>query len=191
MMYFQKLARRATTRAIAMSSLAQLPAVTCAYAANEKIAIFTANGKTLAPMRDLIRDECGVDPGEKRYIIVGCQDVPGFEAVAAGEKVDTAKVTPGMVLKARQVLQQHPELRAFCFECTELPPYSDAVRQATGLPVYDSITACDFFMCGFQDNKRFGLNDWQKDWDGQQADYKFGANLTAEERSRLVNKPGA
>ena len=33
----------------------------CAFAQDEKIAIFTANGKTLAPMRDLIRDECGVD----------------------------------------------------------------------------------------------------------------------------------
>lgn len=44
-----------------MSSLAQLPAVTCAYNKNEQIIIMTANSKTLEPMRDLIRDECGVD----------------------------------------------------------------------------------------------------------------------------------
>merc|ERR1719454_2383974 len=99
MMRLQGLARQHTTKAVFMSSLAQLPAVTCSFSRAEKIAIFTANGKTLTPMRDLIKDECGVDPEEKRFVIVGCEDVPGFEAVAAGDKVDVEKVTPGMVKK--------------------------------------------------------------------------------------------
>lgn len=55
MMYFQILARRCSKRCICMSALAQLPAVTCAYAHNEKIAIFTANGQSLEPMHDLIK----------------------------------------------------------------------------------------------------------------------------------------
>ena len=76
-------------------------------------------------MRELIKDECGVDPEEasplplfslphappltasflsplssppllltssssllqERFIVVGCEDIPGFEAVALGEKV--------------------------------------------------------------------------------------------------------
>merc|ERR1719263_1232356 len=97
MMYFQALARQHTTKPVFMSSLAQLPAVTCGYARTELIAIFTANGKSLTPMRSLIKDECGVDPEEKRFIMVGCEDVPGFEAVAKGEKVDVQLVTPGMV----------------------------------------------------------------------------------------------
>merc|ERR1719247_3132629 len=94
MMYFQQLARRNTTILVFMSSLAQLPAVTCAYNKHELICIMTANSETLKPMRNLIKDECGVDPDERRYVIVGCQDVPGFEAVAAGQKVDVPKVTP-------------------------------------------------------------------------------------------------
>merc|ERR1712048_1088436 len=119
MMYFQALARQHTKKPVFMSSLAQLPAITCSFAKNELIAIFTANGKSLEPMRDLIRDECGVELGEHRYIIVGCEDVPGFEAVAAGDKVDTKAVTPGMVAKAKQVIQRYPQIRAFLFECTE------------------------------------------------------------------------
>jgi hypothetical protein len=190
MMYLQKLARQNTKKPVFMSSLAQLPAVTCAYNVDELIAVLTANGKTLHPMRDLIKDECGVDPDEKRYIFVGCEDVPGFEAVALGEKVDVQKVTPGIVAKAKNVLKQHPRIRAFLFECTELPPYSDAVRAATGLPVYDSITACDYFISGYLDNARFGINNWQEQWDGVQADYAFGANLGAEDREKLVNAPG-
>ena len=188
MMFFQELARRHTKKPVFMSALCCLPAVTCGYATNEKIAIFTANGETLAPMRDLIRDECGVDTQGERFVIVGCQDVPHFEAVAEGKKVDVEKVTPGMVEKAKAVLKTNPDVRAILMECTELPPYSDAVRAAMGLPVYDAITACDFFMMGVQDNKRFGLQDWVDDWDGKQDKYKFGQELTEEERSVTVNK---
>ena len=61
MMWFQTLARTITHKPVFMSALAQLPAVTCAYAAHEEIIIMTANGEPLKPMNDLIRDECGID----------------------------------------------------------------------------------------------------------------------------------
>jgi hypothetical protein len=189
MMYFQKLARLHTHKPVFMSALAQLPAVTCAFNKDELIAVLTANGKSLHPMRSLIKDECAVDPDEERFIFVGCEDVPGFEAVALGEKVDVKEVTPGIVAKAKAVLAQHPRIRAFLFECTELPPYSDAVRAATGLPVYDAITCCDLFISGNKDNHRFGVNNWMEQWDGKQEDYVFGANLGTEDQKMLVNKP--
>jgi len=130
----------------------------------------------LKPMRNLIKDECGVDPDERRYVIIGCQDVPGFEAVAEGGKVNVEKVTPGMVELANHTLKQYPKIRAICLECTELPPYADALRAATRLPVYDAITCCDFFISGVKDNERFGIQGWQKKWDGVQDDYTYGAN---------------
>ena len=96
---------------------------------------------------------------------MGCEDVPGFEAVAVGGKVDTAKVEPGVVAKAQAALKANPKARAILMECTELPPYSDAVRHATGLPVFDAISNCQFFMSGALDNKLFGKQNWQEDWD--------------------------
>ena len=36
------------------------------------------------------------------------------------------------------------------------------VRAATGLPVFDAITAADFFMSAVQDNVRFGKQGWQE-----------------------------
>ena len=149
MMWAQAMARQSTHIPVFMSALCQLPAVTCAFAHNEKIIIMTANSKTLEPMHGLIKDECGVEIHEDRYKIYGGEDIPGFEAVALGEKVDTAKVEPGMVAMCQKALKENPDARGFLFECTELPPYSDAVRHATGLPVYDAITGCDFFMNGF------------------------------------------
>ena len=127
---------------------------------------------------------------KKRFHIIGCEDIDGFEAVALGEKVDTVKVEPGMVKLAKECLVRFPLARAFLFECTELPPYSDAVRQACGLPVFDAITNCDFFMMSFRDNDRFGMNDWQKVWDGVQDHYAFGSELTLEQKAKLVNKVG-
>ena len=98
-------------------------------------------------MRNLIKDECGVDPEETRYNIVGCEDVPYFsQAVANGVKVNVEEATPWIVRKAVHALLKYPKSRAFLLECTELRPYSDAVRFHTGLPVYDSITACHFFI---------------------------------------------
>ena len=88
-----------------MSALCQLPAVTSAYHKEEQIAILTANGQTLEPMRGLIREECGVDTQNKRYHIVGAEKVPGFEAVALGEKVDTQKVEPGIVEHCQQIVK--------------------------------------------------------------------------------------
>ena len=187
MMHFQKLAREITDIPVFMSSLCQLPAVTCAYAPKEQIIILTANSNALEPLRDLIRAECGVDTFEQRYHIVGCEDIDGFEAVALGEKVDINKVEPGVVNKALEALKMYPESRAFVLECTELPPYADAIRFRTGLPVFDAISACNFFIGGFQDDVRFGLQNWQQKWDGKQEKYEFGDNLTEAEKESLIN----
>jgi len=189
MMNFQSIARQVTEIPIFMSSLCQLPAVTCGYAEKEQMIIMTADGRSLEPMRDLIRDECGVDTQDTRYNIVGCEDVPhfGYE-VTNGYKVNTKKATPGIVKKAVEALEKYPKSRAFLLECTELPPYSDAIRFHTGLPVYDSITACHFFLSGHKDNPRFGLDNWQDEWDGKQDEYEYGDNLTEKEKHQLVNK---
>merc|ERR1719162_2709332 len=62
-------------------------------------------------MRNLIKDECGVDSEDRRFIMIGCQHVPGFGAVAVGGKVNVDKVTPGMVELAKQTMIQHPKIR--------------------------------------------------------------------------------
>lgn len=188
MMYIQKHVRRHTKKPVVMSALAQLPAIICALAADELVAIFTANGKSLTPMLPLIKEECGLDLEQKRFVIVGCENVPGFEAVAVGGKVDTKAVQPGVVALAQQTIAENPGIRVILFECTELPSYSDAVRHATGLPVYDAITGCNYFLSGVQDNPLFGLQNWQKQWDKKQDEYHFGQNLSQEKQDQLVTE---
>jgi len=188
MMWIQPLVRQTTKIPVFMSSLAQLPAITCAFGKDEMIAIVTANGATLRPMKDLIRDECGVDVNDGRFIVIGAQDVPGFEAVANGDHVDYAKTEPGMVALAKKTLKDNPRVKAFLFECTELPQFSDAVRHETGVPVWDAITSCDMFMEGYQDNARFGRPEFRKDETNRKDAYTYGSNLTPEQKAKLINK---
>jgi len=185
MMWFQELARQHTKKPVLMSSLVQMPSIAAAYSKTEDIAIFTANSVTLTPMNSLIEEQCGVNPEDTRFHIVGCQDVDGFEAVAVGGKVDVPKVTPGIVALAKAELAKNPSIRAILLECTELPPYADALRAATGLPVFDAITCCNMFIEGMVDNPRFGINDWQEGWDGVQEKYELGQNLDAEDKNAL------
>lgn len=108
MFWFQELARRHTDKPVLMSSLVQLPSITIAFAHHEQVAIFTANGRTLEPMHDLIARSCGVDVRDNRYVIVGCENVPGFEAVERGEKVNVKQVQPGIIDLAKHVIADNP-----------------------------------------------------------------------------------
>ena len=126
----------------------------------QKIAIFTANGKTLEPMLGLIKERAGVDLHKDRYVIVGCEAVPGFEAVANGDPVIYEDVEPGMIDLTRKVLEGDSAITAILLECTELPQFADALRKEFKLPVYTAVTCTDHFMSGLLDNPRFGTQDW-------------------------------
>ena len=201
-MNFQALAREVTSRPVFMSAMCAMPSVMVTYAKHEQIAVITANSKSFEgdlgtlilgqPMLRLMKDECGVDLDERRFVIVGCEKVPGFEAVAKGQRVDVSKVKSHMVKLAKDVLAKQPKdkpIRAFLFESTELPPYSDAVRAATGLPVFDVLTTCNAMLAGMQNNQRFGVDEWRLSWDKKQGSKNFGSKLTPGMRKLLVNEP--
>jgi len=188
MMAFQVIARKIASAPVFMSAMVQCPSIAAAFDPRDQILILTANGKSLEPQKEILLNSCGFDVNEDRFVIVGCQDVDGFDAVARGEEVDHERVTPGIVKLASQVLKTHPNVTAVLMECTELPPYSDAVRAASGLPVFDAITGADFYINAYKDNPRFGIDDWQAEWDEQQEEYSFGMNLIDADKQKLVNK---
>jgi len=187
MMAFQPIAAQIASVPVFMSSMMQCPMVSIAFDKYDKVLILTANSKTLKPQKDALLSHCGFDVDDARFMIFGCEDVPGFDAVAKGEKVDVEVVTPGIVSMVIHILKAESTIRAILLECTELPPYADALRSATGLPVFDAITCADFFISAYKDNPRFGLNQWQNDWDEQIVEYTFGENLTAAEKARVKN----
>ena len=188
MMWFQDLARNTTHLPVFMSSLTLLPTIVSAYSKRDQVIVMTANGEKLDPMRNLIAKECGMSFSQDNIVILGAQDIPGFEAVAEGKRVNTVKVEPGIVAAAKQAIAEHPRAKAFLIECTEIPHYSNAIRHETGLPVFDVITACDFFISSRRCEARFGRQGWQLPWDGVRSEYRYGQNLTPKQKMKLVNK---
>lgn len=59
------------------------------------------------------------------------QDLPVLDQAAACTEVVEA---------ALRLVRRHPQLDAIVLECTNMPPYADAVAQATGLPVHHLMT---------------------------------------------------
>ncbi len=55
-------------------------------------------------------------------------------------QLDAAQAESEVVGAARRLVVRHPGLDSLVLECTNMPPYADAVRQATGLPVHHLMT---------------------------------------------------
>lgn len=50
------------------------------------------------------------------------------------------KVENEVISVAAAAKQEHPDLGAILLECTDLPPFADAVRKNLNLQVYDLLT---------------------------------------------------
>lgn len=75
----------------------------------------------------------GVEGGRELHRVI-MNDLPTLDLAAARADVLAA----GDALKDRE-----PNLGAVVLECTNMPPYSDALADHLGLPVYDAVTLVD------------------------------------------------
>lgn len=57
----------------------------------------------------------------------------------ADEPLDVERAEAEWVALALAVQRQHPDIAGWLFECANMPPYSQAVSRATGLPVFDTL----------------------------------------------------
>jgi Asp/Glu/hydantoin racemase len=53
------------------------------------------------------------------------------------------------------LVTRHPDVGAIVLECTNMPPYAAALRDALGLPVYDIYSMISWFHAGLRP-RRFG-----------------------------------
>lgn len=160
MMAYQKLVCEISKLPVFMSSLLQIPIIAASIEPHETIGILSANSNTLKPNMKKLMTECGVNVELDQLYVIGCQEIPGFDAVAKGEKVNSNLVNKGIEKVVKHSLVAHPNTKAFLMECTELPCYSDTVRYTTGLPVFDIITLINLFYASSTDNPNFGINGW-------------------------------
>jgi hypothetical protein len=65
-----------------------------------------------------------------------------FASVFLGGKrdMDIKACRREMVAAAEDLVRSHPAVGAIILECTNMPPFSLAIQQAVGLPVFDVVT---------------------------------------------------
>ena len=131
---FQKPISEAIDIPVFMSSLLQVPFVLQIIAPSKKIAVMTAYGSRLTAEHF---SYCGVKD-MSRIIVLGLENCSEWNAIFENEDepVDMDLVEKEIMGTALGAVKDHPEIGAFVLECTDLPPFAPAIREATGLPVF-------------------------------------------------------
>ena len=121
--YYQEALAAAVPEVVFTSSLLQVPFAQTIVGKNGKVAILTANSN------DLTEEHLARANITNRENVLMYSDPNGpfdLDAVAS-EVVDVL----------RKGLEEHPDIGAVVFECTDLPPFASRVREELGLPVFD------------------------------------------------------
>ncbi|HEY7741612.1 MAG TPA: aspartate/glutamate racemase family protein, partial [Burkholderiales bacterium] len=69
---------------------------------------------------------------------------------AEKEDMDVAAAQQDILDAGKELVTRHPDVGAIVLECTNMPPYSAALQQEFGLPVYDIYTMINWFHAGLR-----------------------------------------
>jgi hypothetical protein len=125
-----------------LSSLIQINFISTIISQDDRIGIITANSQNLGLT---LLEAVGVQRTDN-LVIRGMQDQPCFaESILNNSPtLDQGAIEQEVVAAARDMVEKEPSVKAILMECSMLPPYSAAVQEATGLPVFDYISMINY-----------------------------------------------
>ena len=132
---------------VATSALMQVPWVQAALPPGKRVGVITVSAASLTP-RHLAGAGVPVDTP-----IVGTEDGREFFRVlikAEKEDLDVDLAEQDILDAGRALVARHSEVGAIVLECTNMPPYADALRRAVGLPVFDVFSLITWFHAGLR-----------------------------------------
>jgi len=125
---------------VATSSLLQVPLILQLLQPHQSVGIITANAATLNAHH---LNAVGISSeSQERVHVLGIERTPHLYRVLTSddEKLDQSVAQAEVVGVARHAVAANPDIGAFVLECTNLPPYSEAIKAATGRPVWDAVS---------------------------------------------------
>jgi len=149
---FQRELAEAVQVPVATSSLMQVPWVQATLPPGKRVGVITVSKQSLTPAH---LDAAGV-PHD--IPCVGTESGREFFRVlirADHQDMDIDLATQDILDAGRALVAQHPDVGAIVLECTNMPPYAAALRDALGLPVYDIYSMITWFHAGIRP-RRFG-----------------------------------
>jgi aspartate/glutamate racemase len=121
------------------SSLLQVPWVAATLPPGRKVGLLTIERASLT---DAHLRAAGIPP-ELPLVVRGLEEFGGYfteQILGDHPDLDVDRCRREHELAARSMLQEDPSIGAIVLECTNMPPYADAIRRTTQLPVYDLTT---------------------------------------------------
>ncbi len=127
---------------LATSSLMQLPLIDRCLPGGKRAGVVTYDADALTPAHFV---EVGADPATP---VVGLPANGALRGLIEREAAYDAAALARDVLAAAGALIARGDVGAVVMECTNLPPFSRAVAEAFGVPVFDVITLGRWFHSG-------------------------------------------
>jgi hypothetical protein len=133
--FFQEEIANAVNVPVFTSSLIQVPLVSKMLGKKKRIGIICGNSKYLTETH---LKKAGID-NSIPFVISGFDKNWSFVngPDAAKRLLELERRLPKV---AKDLVSKYPDIGALVFECTNFPPASAAVQEATGLPVFDIVT---------------------------------------------------
>ncbi len=119
------------------SSLLQVPLAYALINRRQKVGVLTARAQSLTD-----RHLAGAGIRDIPLIIMGMEDAEEFTGafIEGKPSLDPEKVRKEMVDAAQRLVHAHPDIGALVLECTNMPPYAQAVQAVMKIPVFDVVT---------------------------------------------------
>lgn len=137
---FQKEIANSVDVPVFTSSLMQIPMVNLALGGNRKIGVLTADASSLTKEH---LQAVGVDDSIS-LVIQGLENAPEFSRSIRRNGIDMDVDKVRLEVIERSMKLRESNVGAIVFECSNLPPYAQAVRSATGLPVFDLVSLVNY-----------------------------------------------
>jgi len=152
MILFQEELAKRLPVPVFMSSLMQIPFISHILSPGEEIGVIVANSNALT---DEHLSAAGVTKSMP-IRVAGMQNAPHFLNAILEEsgELNFAKIEIEVVEIAKSLVHENEKVKAILLECSDLPPYSAAIQEAVGLPVFDFVTMINYVFSGLV-RKRF------------------------------------
>ena len=132
---------------VATSSLMQVPWVQALLPPGRRVGVLTVSAGSLTPAHLAAAGVPADTPVEGTE-----SGVEFFRVLILGESedMDVALAARDVLDAGRRLMAANPDVGAVVLECTNMPPYAHALREAVGVPVFDIYSLILWFHAGLR-----------------------------------------
>jgi hypothetical protein len=140
---FQQQIAAATIRPVMLSTVSLLATIFATIPADAQVALLTSD--TRSYRRSYLTAAC-TETQADRVVVIGGNEIPAAHSYLTGNGLDYQALSRDLPVHFTALRHEHRNLAAVLIACPGFAPFSQSLRQATSLPVYDAFTLANFLM---------------------------------------------